>query len=268
MANPDHPRASVRMLYSWLAGTCAHRHDRTHTNLVTWRRATPWPREGARTPVTIDLSVGVCFPSDDEAPEFSSTVLQSLRQPLESGDIVVARQRSAARFPARFQLVLAANPCPCGKADDKGLECSCASKARRDYLGKLSGPLLDRVDLQLRLAAVRRLTPVEASGEDTATVAARVAAARAVQRERLAPHGRRLNAHMPGPALRDRGLRLSRDVTADIDRALDRGLLTLRGYDRVLRIAWTTADLAGRTSPARDDIGLALGLRTQAGVAA
>ncbi|GMA40194.1 hypothetical protein GCM10025883_22390 [Mobilicoccus caccae] len=204
----------------------------------------------------------------DEAPQFPGSVLQSLRQPLESGEVVIARQRSAARFPARFQLLLAANPCPCGKADGKGLECSCSSKVRRDYLGKLAGPLLDRVDLQLRVSAVRRVASVEEPAEDSATVAARVAAAREAQRTRLAAHGRHLNAHVPGPLLRDRGLRLSRSITNDLDTALDRGALTLRGYDRVLRIAWTLADLRGASGPGRDDVGLALGLRTQAGVAA
>ncbi|GAB47195.1 YifB family Mg chelatase-like AAA ATPase [Mobilicoccus pelagius] len=204
----------------------------------------------------------------DESPEFSARVLQSLRQPLESGEVVVARQRSAARFPARFQLVLAANPCPCGKAHGKGLDCSCSPRARRDYLGKLAGPLLDRVDLQLRVSAVTRPALAEAGGESSAVVAARVATARKAQRVRLADLGLHLNAHVPGPALRGTRMRLSKAVTGDLDRALDRGMLTLRGYDRVLRIAWSVADLRGGDSPGRDDVGLALGLRTQAGVAA
>ncbi|WP_040158511.1 YifB family Mg chelatase-like AAA ATPase [Mobilicoccus massiliensis] len=204
----------------------------------------------------------------DEAPEAQTAVLQSLRQPLESGEVVIARQRSSARFPARFQLVLAANPCPCGKGHGKGMDCSCSPKARRDYLGKLAGPLLDRVDLQLRVAAVTRPAFTDTAGEDSATVAARVALARGAQRDRLAPLGWHLNAHVPGPVLRDRAMRLPRSTTADIDRALDRGMLTLRGYDRVLRIAWTAADLRGAASPDRDDVGLALGLRTQAGLAA
>lgn len=204
----------------------------------------------------------------DESPEFATAVLQALRQPLESGEVVVARQRSASRFPARFQLVLAANPCPCGKADGKGLDCSCSSKARRDYLGKLAGPLLDRVDLQLRVSAISRPALAEGTGESTAAVAARVAAAREAQRERLRPLGRHLNAHVPGPVLRGRPMRLPRAVTAELDQALDRGLLTLRGYDRVLRVAWSLADLRGAPVPGRDDVGLALGLRTQSGVAA
>lgn len=204
----------------------------------------------------------------DEAPEAASKVLQSLRQPLESGEVVVARQRSSARFPARFQLVLAANPCPCGKAAGPGLDCTCSSKARRDYLGKLQGPLLDRVDLQLRVEAVRRVHSAEGGGEPSSVVAERVRTARDAARARLRPYGRSINAAVAGSVLRGRELRLAREATVDIDRALDRGLLTLRGYDRVVRVAWSVADLRGATMPTRDDVGLALGLRTQAGVAA
>lgn len=237
------------------------------------------PHHGASTAAIVGGGSGIVRPGLisqahagilflDEAPEFKGSVLQSLRQPLESGEVVVARQRSAARFPARFQLVLAANPCPCGKGHGKGQDCSCSSKARRDYLGKLVGPVLDRVDLQLGLGPVRRLTDIDGGNEDTATVAARVRVARAIQRERLAPFGRVLNAHVPGAVLRGRELRLPREVTCDIDRALDRGLLTLRGYDRVLRVGWSVADLRGASRPGRDEVGLALGLRTQAGIAA
>ncbi|MDO5629441.1 MAG: YifB family Mg chelatase-like AAA ATPase [Mobilicoccus sp.] len=237
------------------------------------------PHHGASTTAIVGGGSGVVRPGLisqahggvlflDEAPEFGSSVLQALRQPLESGDVVVARQRSSARFPARFQLVLAANPCPCGKADARSLECSCSSKARRDYMGKLAGPLLDRVDLQLQLSAVRRVGAGTPDSEDSATVARRVAAARQRQAMRLAPHGYRLNGHVPGPVLRSRDLRLSSDVTAEIDTALSRRSLTVRGYDRVLRIAWSLADLRGADRPDRDDVGVALGLRTQAGVAA
>lgn len=204
----------------------------------------------------------------DEAPEFKTSVLQALRQPLESGEIVVARARGAARFPARFQLVLAANPCPCGNSYGKGAQCTCTPKARREYLGKLAGPLLDRIDVQLQVGRVTRAALAAPRGESTATVAARVTLARAAQAERLTDTPWRLNSHVPGPTLRSGRLRPGAAVTSDIDRALDRGALTLRGYDRVLRLAWSVADLAGHTSPTRDDVGLALGLRTRVGVAA
>lgn len=204
----------------------------------------------------------------DEAPEFAPAVLQSLRQPLESGEIVVARARGSARFPARFQLVLAANPCPCGMAHGKGTQCMCTPKARRDYLGRLAGPLLDRIDVQLRVDPVTRAALAAPRGESTAVVAERVVQARAAQAERLAGTPWSLNSHVPGPRLRRHPLRLAKEATVDIERALDRGVLTLRGYDRVLRLAWTVSDLRGATSPGRDDIGMALGLRTRAEVTA
>lgn len=204
----------------------------------------------------------------DEGPEFHGPVLQSLRQPLESGEVVVARARASLRFPARFQLVIAANPCPCGQSTGDGSRCSCPSRARRDYLGRLAGPLLDRVDVQLQVDAVRRLALVEPDAPDSAAVAARVAGARAQQAERLAGTPWRTNGETPGPFLRDRSRALPGAVTADIDRALERGSLTLRGYDRVLRLAWTVADLAGAPRPVRDDVGMALSLRCGTGIAA
>ncbi|MGI4896171.1 MAG: YifB family Mg chelatase-like AAA ATPase [Janthinobacterium lividum] len=197
----------------------------------------------------------------DEAPEFESRVLEALRQPLEHGELVLHRARGAARYPARFQLVLAANPCPCGRAVGKALDCTCTSQARRRYAAKLSGPLLDRVDVQIQVHAVTRADVAEGlSGEPTTTVAARVLAARGVQEERLTRHGVRTNGDLRGPLLRG-PLRLPAAVTTDLDRALERGVLTLRGVDRVLRLAWTVADLRGAPVPQRDDVGRALALR-------
>ena len=204
----------------------------------------------------------------DEAPEFKVGALQALRQPLESGHVVVARARSAVRFPARFQLVMAANPCPCGLGFGKGVGCSCSPKAKRGYLARLSGPLLDRVDLQVEVPAVTRSSMVTGGGEPSAVVAERVAAARAAQAERWAATPWRLNSHVPGARLRRTPWRLPSSTTDDIDRALDRGALTLRGYDRVLRVGWTMADLAGRSRPGRDDLGQALTFRSQGAVAA
>lgn len=195
----------------------------------------------------------------DEAPEFSPSVLETLRQPLENGELVLHRANGAARYPARFQLVLAANPCPCGRAIGKGLDCTCRSEQRRRYFGKLSGPLLDRVDLQVELEDARSAA---APGESTAVVAARVAQARAAGAARLAGTPWRTNAEVPGPWLRSR-LGPDRALVGDLDRALDRGTLSLRGVDRVLRVAWTLADLGGREAPRRADVGLALLLRTR-----
>ncbi len=204
----------------------------------------------------------------DEAPEFNTRVLESLRQPLEHGELVIARASGTARYPARFQLVLAANPCPCGNAVGKGIECRCSSLARRRYLSRLSGPLLDRVDLRVEVLPVTRAEmAASTSPEPTKVVACRVAQARAVQRERLAGTGWHSNAEVPGRELRSRW-RLPRSVTAELELAMDRGNLTARGYDRVLRVAWTLADLDGAGSPTVDHVGLAFGFRVTSGLAA
>lgn len=195
----------------------------------------------------------------DEAPEFTTAVLQTLRQPLEHGELVLHRAAGAARYPARFQLVLAANPCPCGRAVGKALDCTCRSEQRRRYFSRLSGPLLDRVDLQLELPPTR---PGATAGESTTVVARRVADARAAQAERLRGTPWRTNAEVPGSWLRER-LGPDRSVVADLDRAVERGTLSLRGVDRVARVAWTLADLDGRDAPGRTDVGRALLLRTR-----
>ncbi|GEA84733.1 MULTISPECIES: YifB family Mg chelatase-like AAA ATPase [Cellulomonas] len=195
----------------------------------------------------------------DEAPEFTTAVLQTLRQPLEHGELVLHRAAGTARYPAQFQLVLAANPCPCGMAVGKGLDCTCRPEQRRRYLGKLSGPLLDRVDLQVELQPSRA---TDRTGDSSDQVARRVAAARAAQAERFAGLPWRTCAQVPGAWLRER-LGPDRALVADLDRAVDRGTLSRRGADRVLRVAWTLADLAGRTAPGRSDVGRALALRTR-----
>jgi magnesium chelatase family protein len=194
----------------------------------------------------------------DEAPEFGSRVLEGLRQPLEDGRLVVSRAAGQARFPARFQLVLTANPCPCGMASGKGLGCTCTATARRRYLGRLSGPLLDRVDLRVHVQAVQASDAAAAvAGESSAVVAARVLAARGAARERLAGTGAATNAEVAGSLLRGR-FRLSAPVTAELDRALRRGTSTMRGVDRALRLAWTLADLEGSDRPRADHVSSAV----------
>jgi magnesium chelatase family protein len=201
----------------------------------------------------------------DEAPEFAPAVLDALREPLESGEITVARLAARVRFPARFQLVLAANPCPCGLAAtapgaDTG--CTCTPMARLRYLGRLSGPLLDRVDLRIEMLAATRADLRGTSGppESTAVVAQRVAAARDRMAARLAATPWRVNAEVPGHVLR-RLWRLPWDVVGEAERLLDRGVLTARGVDRVVRVAWTLADLAGRDVPDAGDVRVALDCR-------
>jgi magnesium chelatase family protein len=201
----------------------------------------------------------------DEAPEFSSAALEALRQPLESGRITIERAAATAAYPGRFQLVLAANPCPCGQYGAPDSDCSCPPAARRRYLDRLSGPLLDRVDIQVRL---NRVSPAalrlaeERSALSTEAARTAVTAARARTAERLAGTPWRVNAEVPGPWLRHPERRLPPDVRAPLDRALELGTITMRGYDRILRLAWTAADLAGAERPGRRELGEALTLRS------
>jgi magnesium chelatase family protein len=198
----------------------------------------------------------------DEAPEFAPGVLDALRQPLESGEITVSRLAAQLRFPARFQLVLAANPCPCGLAVDKGHGCRCTPMAKVRYLGRLSGPLLDRVDLSLTMLPATRadLRDRTSEVEGTAVVAARVLAARERAATRLAGTPWRTNGEVPGHVLR-RDWPLPWNVVAAAEKELEQGRLTARGADRVLRVAWTLCDLAGRERPDAGDVQVALQFR-------
>lgn len=201
----------------------------------------------------------------DEAPEFSPHALDALRQPLESGVVTISRASGTARFPARFQLVLAANPCPCGNAGTRGAECTCTPFVRRRYLGRISGPLLDRIDIRLR---VERVTAAQLRMADdapqvaTAQARERVERARAATADRLAGTPWATNAELPGSWLRSGVGAPARGSAAPLDRALERGTISMRGYDRVLRLAWTLADLDDVTRPGADQIGRALYLRS------
>lgn len=194
----------------------------------------------------------------DECAEVGVNVLEALRTPLEQGEVRLARRDGVARYPARFQLVMAANLCPCAPADPQ--DCICAGAVKRRYLGKLSGPLMDRVDLRVQMHRVRDTEYREHSAESSATVRSRVAAARAAAAERWQVVGARTNAEVQGPVLR-RGFRLGRATMAPLDSALDRGTLSIRGVDRTLRVAWSLSDLAGRTVPNLDDVATALSFR-------
>src|SRR6476469_5195483 len=194
----------------------------------------------------------------DEAPEFKSHALDALRTPLEEGEVRLARTEGTVRYPARFQLVLAANPCPCAPAHDR--DCVCPSLVRRRYLGRLSGPLLDRVDLRARLYPVTALSAVGEPAESTATVRARVLAARAAAADRWTAYGWRCNGDVPGPALRAH-FALPSPVVRPLDAGLRSGELTARGADRALRVAWTVADLQGLGRPDRDAVEQALYFR-------
>jgi len=194
----------------------------------------------------------------DECAEIGTHVLEALRTPLEDGEIRLARRDGVARYPARFQLVLAANLCPCAPADPR--DCICAAAIKRRYLGKLSGPLMDRVDLRVQMHPVRAGALSTADGESTAQVRDRVARARAAAAERWGPYGFGTNAEVSGAVLR-RKFRPSNAAMEPLRKALDRGLLSVRGLDRTLRVAWSLADLAGRGSPDLDDVTTALSFR-------
>jgi magnesium chelatase family protein len=210
----------------------------------------------------------------DETPEFDKAALQALRTPLERGTVSIARAQQTVTFPARFQLVLAANPCPCGNGWGKGLDCTCTPVMRRTYFGKLSGPLLDRVDLQVHVQPPGLSMAGQPTGESSASVATRVGAARAAQSARWSDLAEEvvvrslLNADVPGSVLRGTPWRLPSSATATLDRALETGGLSLRGYDRTLRCAWTIADLFGLQRPGREQVDLALSLRHRSGAAA
>lgn len=197
----------------------------------------------------------------DEAPEFGRDVLDALRQPLESGEVVVARSGLTARFPARFTLVLAANPCPCAKGASPSSACTCTPAARRRYLARLSGPLLDRVDVKVELLPVSRaeLLSDRRFAERSSVVAGRVEAARDRAARRLKDTQWRLNAEVPGSELR-RTYSPAPGALTPLERSMDLGQISARGVDRVLRVAWTLADLAGVPSPTVTETSYALGL--------
>jgi magnesium chelatase family protein len=214
-----------------------------------------------RPGAAVRASHGVLFL--DEAPEFASAVLDVLRQPLESGTINIHRANAVASFPAKFQLVIAANPCPCGNHGVKGSNCTCTPVMRRRYLARISGPLLDRIDLQIWVpritTAALRLARDAPPRLSTAEARARVIAARAVAQERLRGTPWRMNAEMPGPWLRGAGgMHPGGRATVELDRALEQGRVTMRGYDRVLKTAWTLADLDGTPTPRAAHVGRAL----------
>jgi magnesium chelatase family protein len=197
----------------------------------------------------------------DEAPEFATDVLDALRQPLEAGEVVIARLGTITTFPAKFTLVLAANPCPCAKMIGLAEGCRCSPAARRRYLGRLSGPLLDRVDLKIELEPVsrRELLNDRTFAESSQTVALRVIQARERAAHRLRGTPWRLNAEIPGWQLRRMWPPAPGSLTV-VERSLERGQISARGVVKVIRTAWTLADLAARPCPGKDECHAALGL--------
>ena len=197
----------------------------------------------------------------DEAPECAIGVLDSLRQPLESGTITITRSVGNITFPAEFLLVLAANPCPCGKFSGKGRGCECSSLSVRRYLGKLSGPLMDRIDMRVQVEPVSRVEMAATDlGESSDDIRKRVIAARVAASERFAGNTWKLNAHIPSRELRTT-YRPQKDAMNFLHDELDRERLTARGLHKVIRLSWTLADLAGRDVPTLADVQRAYSLR-------
>jgi magnesium chelatase family protein len=195
----------------------------------------------------------------DEAPEFTSRALEALRQPLEEGFITLARTNGIVVYPAQVQLVLTANPCPCGRPVP---ECECPSVVRRRYMRRISGPLLDRIDIQIEtmpLTAADLMT--EAGREDSAEVAGKVLSARDVARDRWRRLGVQLNGEVPVNVLRRPPWQLAPAAIAPLTRLMEMGVISARGYGRVLRLAWTVADVDGKDVPSEGEVNTAIELR-------
>lgn len=200
----------------------------------------------------------------DELPEFQRAVLDSLRQPLESGTVSVARANAHVTFPARVQLVAAMNPCRCGHLGDPALACARAPRCAADYQAKVSGPLLDRIDLHVEVQPVTAADLVlPPPAEGTAEVAARVAAARRVQAARYNGSGTRTNAEADGPVL-DAAATPDEAGRKLLAQAAEAMRMSARGYTRVLRVARTIADLAQSETVGRIHVAEALSYRRQA----
>ncbi|KFI57259.1 YifB family Mg chelatase-like AAA ATPase [Bifidobacterium gallicum] len=197
----------------------------------------------------------------DEGPEFAPRVLQTLREPLESGTVAVARAKGTMVFPARFQLVMAANPCPCGFGYGSAERCTCRERDRIRYFSRLSGPILDRIDIQVDVLPTGHIgAATRQTGPTSAQMREQVIAARHMARERLNDQGWTCNAQMSGAWLHEH---TPADTIALVNKALDSHLMSLRGADRALRLAWTIADLEGVGAPRIEHMHQAIAMRTR-----
>ena len=198
----------------------------------------------------------------DEFTEFRRDLIEAMRQPLEDGKIVVSRSSGSVTYPAQVLLALACNPCPCGNFGDPGFPCRCSPGELERYQRKLSGPILDRIDMQI---SVPRLSPdelmaVEPSGEDSASVRRRVERAREIQIERWKAWGIRSNAEVPEALLRKEA-HIKKEARAFLRSAMGRSRLSGRGFTRILRVARSVADLAGEECVGASHVAEALAYR-------
>lgn len=198
----------------------------------------------------------------DEFGLFATDIIEGLRQPLENGEVTIARGDETATYPTRGMFVVASNPCPCGDyhPHNRDNRCTCRERQRREYRAKLSGPIVDRIDITRNVTPVRHGARDPLGNESSEAVRARVAAARERQASRYAGMPWRLNSQAPGPTLQQEWP-MSDDGQSLVDEHLLSGELTRRGATRVHRLAWTVADLAGRARPSRADARTALELR-------
>ena len=218
---------------------------------------------GGSTPTPGEISLahnGVLFL--DELPEFNRKSLEVLRQPLEEGRVTISRALSSTTFPAGFVLVAAMNPCPCGYLGDPRHACKCTPMQIERYMGRVSGPLLDRIDLHIEVPAVPfGELSASADGTSSAVMRGQVARARAAQRERFGPEGHRLNARMTTRQLR-RHCSLDGEGKALLQGAMEELGLSARAHDRILRVARTAADLDGSERIGTAHVLEAIGYRT------
>lgn len=197
----------------------------------------------------------------DEAPECNSGVLDSLRQPLESGEVTITRAIGSVNFPAKFILVLAANPCPCGKFSGKGRACTCSAQQIRRYATKLSGPLLDRIDIRLQVDPPTRVELASAElGESSVLVRERVSIAREIAANRFSKYPWKMNSEIPAKYLRSE-FRAEKSAMALLHIQLEKENLSARGFYKVLRLAWSIADSRQHEIPSKEDVEKAISLR-------
>lgn len=227
------------------------------------------PHHSASMPALIGGGPGIARPGAislahggvlfiDEAAEAPTSVLDALRQPLEEREITILRSKGSAHYPAAFQLILASNPCPCGRG---GRACRCSSVQKRRYMSRLSGPLLDRIDVTIEMRRPTRADLHQSIPRSSAQVRERVVHARERAAHRLKGTGFSLNVELPGPWLR-RNSKIPDALLDRLDRAVDERRLSMRGADRVARLMWTLADLEGKAVPDSEDLARSLALRT------